>query len=193
MNYLSRAGYPYTYNAAWNPWANGFDRYGYGVMNDWREERKIGVLKSRAQVSNMRGRGGRGNNNTSLSQPRPGFRKDFQGLERGQQGETGNINSHNQQSQQLNRQKYYQKQPQQKYQRGGSYRGGYQQKNQQGREHYQPNTRMNSQKTPLQGSQKGKNGEIEENSGNQSGYFETNDKDKDYEEVGEQFTGLDFI
>lgn len=52
---------------------------------------------------------------------------------------------------------------------------------------------MNSQKTPLQGSQKGKNGEIEENSGNQSGYFETNDKDKDYEEVGEQFTGLDFI
>jgi hypothetical protein len=193
MNYLSRAGYPYTYNAAWNPWANGFDRYGYGVMNDWREERKIGVLKSRAQVSNMRGRGGRGNNNASLSQPRPGFRKDFQGLERGQQGETGNVNSHNQQSQQLNRQKYHQKQPQQKYQRGGSYRGGYQQKNQQGREHYQSNTRMNSQKTSFQGNQKGKNGEVEEKSGNQSAYFETNDRDKDYEELGEQFTGLDFI
>lgn len=54
---LSRKGHTRNYNSDWNPWAQGFTRYGYGKPNDWREERKLSTNRSNGR---MRGRAARG-------------------------------------------------------------------------------------------------------------------------------------
>lgn len=50
---LIRKGPGNTYTD-WDPWAQGFTRYGYGKPKDWREERRLNANYGRYRVKNSK-------------------------------------------------------------------------------------------------------------------------------------------
>lgn len=52
----------------WDPWVQGFTRYGYGEPKDWREERRVNANYGRYRVKNskeIRAGGGGGSSSSS--------------------------------------------------------------------------------------------------------------------------------